>query len=51
MISLNTKKILLTLCSILICLFLYLLALDVHCEQGNDVFELGVCSITRYLPF
>ncbi|WP_338805008.1 PhoP/PhoQ regulator MgrB [Xenorhabdus griffiniae] len=51
MISLNTKKILLALCLILICLFLYLLALDVHCEQGNDVFELGVCSITRYLPF
>ncbi|WP_339373895.1 PhoP/PhoQ regulator MgrB [Xenorhabdus kozodoii] len=28
-----------------------MLALDVHCDQGNDVFELGVCSITRYLPF
>ncbi|WP_232326344.1 PhoP/PhoQ regulator MgrB [Xenorhabdus hominickii] len=26
-------------------------ALDVHCDHGNDGFELGVCSITRYLPF
>ncbi|WP_071825402.1 PhoP/PhoQ regulator MgrB [Xenorhabdus poinarii] len=33
------------------CLFLYLLALDIHCQQGEDVVEFGVCSITRYLPF
>ncbi|WP_230333063.1 PhoP/PhoQ regulatory lipoprotein MgrB [Xenorhabdus nematophila] len=33
------------------CLFLYLLALDAHCEQGNEEFEFGICSITRYLPF
>ncbi|WP_339373805.1 PhoP/PhoQ regulator MgrB [Xenorhabdus beddingii] len=38
-------------CLILVCLFLYLLALDVHCDQGSEQFELGICSITRYLPF
>ncbi|WP_279625679.1 PhoP/PhoQ regulator MgrB [Xenorhabdus vietnamensis] len=38
---------LLSLCLILICLFL--LVLDVPCEQGNGTFELGVCSTTRYL--
>ncbi|MEQ1962211.1 PhoP/PhoQ regulator MgrB [Xenorhabdus khoisanae] len=54
------KVIVLILCLILVCLFLYLLALDVHCEQGtvhgvqdhgHGQFELGICSITRYLPF
>ncbi|MBI6547960.1 PhoP/PhoQ regulator MgrB [Xenorhabdus lircayensis] len=40
-----------TLCLILLSLFLYLLALDVQCGQGNAEFELGVCSITRYLRF
>ncbi|WP_319926395.1 PhoP/PhoQ regulator MgrB [Xenorhabdus littoralis] len=27
------------------------MALDLHCDQGNEGFELGVCSITQYLPF
>ncbi|MDX7991321.1 PhoP/PhoQ regulator MgrB [Xenorhabdus sp. Reich] len=45
------KRTALTLCLILACLFLYLLALDLHCDQGNEGFELGVCSITQYLPF
>nr|WP_272902949.1 PhoP/PhoQ regulator MgrB [Xenorhabdus sp. Sc-CR9] len=27
------------------------MALDVPCERGKGEFELGVCSITRYIPF
>ncbi|MDE1486046.1 PhoP/PhoQ regulator MgrB [Xenorhabdus bovienii] len=51
MTRLNIKKTFLVLCLITVCLFLYLLALDIHCDQGNEGFELGICSITRYLPF
>ncbi|WP_071933828.1 PhoP/PhoQ regulator MgrB [Xenorhabdus hominickii] len=47
----NIEKTLLAFCLVLVYLFLYLQALDVHCDHGNDGFELGVCSITRYLPF
>ncbi|WP_143101207.1 PhoP/PhoQ regulator MgrB [Xenorhabdus koppenhoeferi] len=37
------------MCLIVVCLFLYLLELDMLCERGNGKCELGVCSITRYI--
>ncbi|MFC6210838.1 PhoP/PhoQ regulator MgrB [Rahnella sp. LAC-M12] len=35
---------------LLICIGLYLLALNSYCDQGGN-FDLGVCSITSFIPF
>ncbi|HGM5489814.1 TPA: PhoP/PhoQ regulator MgrB [Serratia fonticola] len=32
------------------CVLFYLLALDSYCDQGGQ-FTLGLCSITRYVPW
>ncbi|HGM6874450.1 PhoP/PhoQ regulator MgrB [Serratia marcescens] len=32
------------------CLFFYLLALDSYCDDGGN-FSLGICSVTRFVPW
>ncbi|WP_316250583.1 MULTISPECIES: PhoP/PhoQ regulator MgrB [Photorhabdus] len=49
-IELDIKKTIAILVLLGICLFLYLLALDSYCDQGEQ-FDSGICSVTRYLPF
>ncbi|HGJ5876224.1 MAG TPA: PhoP/PhoQ regulator MgrB [Arsenophonus sp.] len=38
---------------VLLCLFLYLLALYSYCDQDQDGenFTIGICRITGHLPF
>ncbi|MBP6122244.1 MULTISPECIES: PhoP/PhoQ regulator MgrB [Providencia] len=45
------RKIILIGCIIVICLFLYLLAMDNLCDQGGENFIFGICRITDLLPF
>ncbi|CAQ83843.1 MULTISPECIES: PhoP/PhoQ regulator MgrB [Photorhabdus] len=49
-IELDIKKTIAILVLLGICLFLYLLALDRYCDQGEK-FDSGICFVTRYLPF
>ncbi|MCC8421655.1 PhoP/PhoQ regulator MgrB [Photorhabdus tasmaniensis] len=46
----DIKKTIAILVLLGICLFLYLLALDSYCDQGEK-FDSGICFVTRYLPF
>ncbi|MEB6336428.1 PhoP/PhoQ regulatory lipoprotein MgrB [Serratia rhizosphaerae] len=50
LLSLLRNKILLIVATVLACLFFYLLALDSYCDQGGN-FALGICSITRIIPW
>ncbi|EKF64020.1 PhoP/PhoQ regulator MgrB [Serratia plymuthica] len=44
------KKILVIIAALAACLFFYLLALDSYCDEGER-FALGICSITRFVPW
>ncbi|TQI80990.1 PhoP-PhoQ-related magnesium-responsive MgrB-like protein [Serratia fonticola] len=44
------NKILAIAGALVACLFFYLLALDSYCDQGGQ-FMLGICSITRFIPW
>ncbi|MFI8415702.1 PhoP/PhoQ regulator MgrB [Serratia sp. NPDC078593] len=50
LLSLLRNKILMIVATLLAGLLLYLLALDSYCDQGGN-FTLGVCSITRLVPW
>nr|WP_071988412.1 PhoP/PhoQ regulator MgrB [Serratia sp. M24T3] len=34
----------------LLCVGLYLLALNSYCDQGGN-FDLGICSVTSFIPW
>ncbi|MFC0225601.1 PhoP/PhoQ regulator MgrB [Serratia aquatilis] len=36
--------------TVVACLIFYLLALESYCDQGGK-FALGICSITRFIPW
>ncbi|ALX95552.1 PhoP regulon feedback inhibition membrane protein MgrB [Serratia fonticola] len=44
------KKLLVIAATLFACLLFYLLALDSYCDQGEK-FALGICSITRIVPW
>nr|WP_279023505.1 PhoP/PhoQ regulator MgrB [Gibbsiella quercinecans] len=44
------KKILMIIAILAACLFFYLLALDSYCDEDGS-FALGICSITRFIPW
>ncbi|MBP0999857.1 PhoP/PhoQ regulator MgrB [Serratia fonticola] len=44
------KKLLALAATLIVCLLFYLLALESYCDQGEK-FALGICSITRILPW
>ncbi|MES4613378.1 PhoP/PhoQ regulator MgrB [Ewingella sp. 20WA0182] len=46
----NLKKLSLILVLLVICIALYLLALNSYCDQGGN-FELGVCAVTSFIPW
>ncbi|WP_369825859.1 PhoP/PhoQ regulator MgrB [Rahnella sp. AA] len=46
----NIRRIVMFVLFLLICIGLYLLALNSYCDQGGN-FELGVCAITSFIPF
>ncbi|MCC3701299.1 PhoP/PhoQ regulator MgrB [Rouxiella badensis] len=35
---------------LLLCIGLYLLALNSYCDQGGN-FDLGICSVTSFIPW
>ncbi|MDR2226822.1 PhoP/PhoQ regulator MgrB [Providencia sp. R33] len=45
------RIIVITVSVLLVCLFLYLLAMDSVCDQGGDNFIFGICRVTDLLPF
>jgi hypothetical protein len=47
---LGRKKLLVLVATLIACLLFYLLALDSYCDQGGK-FALGICSITRIVPW
>ncbi|WP_181995283.1 PhoP/PhoQ regulator MgrB [Arsenophonus endosymbiont of Bemisia tabaci] len=49
----ENKKIVIATLIVLLCLFLYLVALDSFCDQDQNGgnFTIGICKITDYLPF
>ena len=46
----NLKKIIVFVIFLLACVALYLLALNSYCDQGGS-FDLGVCSVTSFIPW
>ncbi|AFE59150.1 hypothetical protein Q7S_14675 [Rahnella aquatilis HX2] len=46
----NVRRIITFVLFLLICIGLYLLALNSYCDQGGN-FDLGVCAITSFIPF
>ncbi|EFE94875.1 PhoP/PhoQ regulator MgrB [Serratia odorifera] len=50
LLSLLRNKILVIVATVVACLIFYLLALDSYCDQGES-FALGICSITRFVPW
>ncbi|WP_431222037.1 PhoP/PhoQ regulator MgrB [Serratia sp. L9] len=44
------NKILALVGTLAACLIFYLLALDSYCDQGGR-FALGICAITRFVPW
>ncbi|MBV6691776.1 MULTISPECIES: PhoP/PhoQ regulator MgrB [Serratia] len=50
LLNLLRKKILVIIAFLAACLFFYLLALDSYCDAGGT-FALGVCSVTRFVPW
>lgn len=46
----NVRRIVMFVLFLLICIGLYLLALNSYCDQGGN-FDLGVCAITSFIPF
>ncbi|HBO22838.1 MULTISPECIES: PhoP/PhoQ regulator MgrB [unclassified Providencia] len=45
------RKLVFIVSIIIICVFLYLLAMDSLCDQGGENFIFGICRITDLLPF
>ncbi|EKT63553.1 PhoP/PhoQ regulator MgrB [Providencia burhodogranariea] len=45
------RKLVIGICIVMSCLFLYLLAMDNLCDQGSDNFIFGICRVTGLLPF
>nr|WP_255427373.1 MULTISPECIES: PhoP/PhoQ regulator MgrB [Providencia] len=39
------------ICIVITCIFLYLLAMDSLCDQGGENFIYGICGVTDWLPF
>lgn len=46
----NLKKIVMLVVFLLVCVALYLLALNSYCDQGGN-FDLGVCAVTSFIPW
>jgi len=46
----NFRKIAMFVIFLLVCVALYLLALNSYCDQGGN-FDLGVCSVTSFIPW
>ena len=44
------RKIVVFVLFLLMCVGLYLMALNSYCDQGGN-FDLGVCAITSFIPF
>lgn len=46
----SIKKVIAFLVFLLLCVGLYLLALNSYCDQGGN-FDLGICSVTSFIPW
>ncbi|ELX8380451.1 PhoP/PhoQ regulator MgrB [Providencia stuartii] len=44
-------KLVIGICIVITCIFLYLLAMDSLCDQGGENFIYGICGVTDWLPF
>ncbi|WP_309365973.1 PhoP/PhoQ regulator MgrB [Rouxiella aceris] len=47
---LTIKKIIVFIVFLTLCVGLYLLALNSYCDQGGN-FDLGICSVTSFIPW
>jgi hypothetical protein len=46
----SVRKIVAFIVFVLLCVGLYLLALNSYCDQGGN-FDLGICSVTSFIPW
>ncbi|KAB7898824.1 PhoP/PhoQ regulator MgrB [Rouxiella sp. S1S-2] len=46
----SVRKVVAFVVFLLLCVGLYLLALNSYCDQGGS-FDLGICSVTSFIPW